>query len=307
MSTPSIIGTTDGTTFKGLPCRYDGYPTGMVPDLAKIVTRDGHSALPVLTGQAQAARGGATESWDSLVATMPSADVELLYSNDRDYFDNVPAAERNPGVSLLYGRLGRGDESEERGRLVEGYGTVNTGTRAGTISGSLADPDTWIGWAYLFTEDLSLVVYEIEGNTAPMRERERFTRDELAALADGDKALAKRVSEAECGERYERCMHLAWAHDDTVPEESCHLSMDEWLGKEPISFHHAIAANADGKRVESNGFSGKSSGGVWMMYTKDGDYVPVFRTAKSGKRTILHGVELIFPPTKADMAAKAGV
>lgn len=307
MSTPSIIGTTDGTNFEGLPCHYDGYPTGMVPDLAKIITRDGHAALPILTGKTKAAHGGATGSWESLVATMPAPDVELLYDNDRDYFDNVPAAERNPGVSLLYGRLGRGDESKERGRLVEGYGIVNTGTRAGTTFGTLDTPRTWIGWAYLFTEDLSLVVYEIEGNTAPMRERERFTRDELAALADGNEALAARVSQAECGERYERCSHYAWAHDDSIPEESRYLAMDEWLGLEPMRPDCAVAAIVDGTRYELSR-SGRLRGGKWHVGIKgSSEYVALFKVSKTRGYVPLPGVELFFPPTKADVVAKAGV
>lgn len=299
MSTPSIIGTTDGTNFEGLACRFDGYPTGMVTDLAKIITRDGHSALPIITGKAQAAHGGATGSWESLVATMPAHDMDLPYADHRDYFENVPAAERNPGVSLLYSHLGRGTEVEERGRIVEGYGIAHTAPYAGTTYGTLDAPDTWIGWAYLFTEDLSLVVCEIEGDTAPMRERERFTRDELAALAGGDEALAARVSRAECGERYERCSHYAWAHDDSIPEESRYLSMDEWLGLEPMRPDSAVAATVDGTRYQLSQ-SGRLRGGKWHVGIEgSSEYVPLFKVDERRGYGPLPGVELFFPPTKA--------
>lgn len=302
MGTPCIIGTTDGTTFESLTCRYDGYPTGMVPELAKIITRDGHAALPVLTGKAQRAPGGATGAWESIESAMPPASTELAYSDARDYYDNVPGPERDPGISLLYSHLSRGNEDEKRSCVAEGYGLVGIIDAPHTHTGLLASPDTWIGWAYLFADDLSLGVYEIEGDKSPMRERARFTREDLAALAAGDEALAGQVSQAECGERYERCSHYAWVHDSAIPEESRDLSIGEWMGTEPMSPTSATSAIVDGERYELSR-SGRLRGGKWHVGVKGtSGHVALFRVTKKGGYVPLPGVELFFPPTKADVA-----
>lgn len=303
MGTPSIIGTTDGTTFEGLTCHYDGYPTSMVPELAKIITRDGHAALPTLTGEVHVARGGATRGWESIEAAMPPSDRELTYSDSRDYYNNVPGPDRDPGTSLLYSHLSRGNEKEERDRIAEGFGVVNVAEIPGTHTGLISSPDTWIGWAYLFADDLSLGVYEIEGDKSPMHERARFTREELAALAAGDEALAGQVSQAECGERYQRCSHYAWVHDSTIPEESRNLSIGEWMGTEPMSPESATSATVGGERYELSR-SGRLRGGKWQVGVKGtSEYVALFRVTKKRGYVPLPGVELFFPPTKADVAA----
>ena len=306
MSTRSAIGTTDGTTFSAVYCHFDGYPTGIVPDLARIITRDGADALPILLGEVQTARGGKTTSWESLVSEMPAPDTQLPYPEHFDYLDKVPAEERDRGISSLYSHLAghRGSEDEARDCIVEGYGTVLTERPGIRFSGTLPNADTgWCEWAYLFDQNLTLHVFECTGTLV---ERAQFTTADLAALAEGDASMHERVGQAECGEDWSRCSHYAWVHDDTVPDESRYLSMSQWLGKEPIPYDRAIAAHLPGRseRVEFSG-GGSSSGSTWSMHVKGGggESVPVFNVNGRGKRVLLPGVRLIYPQTKAEVAA----
>lgn len=302
MSTRSIIGTTDGTTFNGIYCHFDGYPSNMVPALAKIITRDGADALPVLTGREKRARGGVTANWDSLTPEMPSPDTELPYPDYRTYFDKVPVSERDPGLSALYVHLDSGSPDERRDQVIEGYGTVMTANPI-RFSGTVTDPDVDAGlceWAYLFTDDLTVVVYEIGDR---LTEVGRFTREDLAAITEGDEEACKRIRYTECGKNFSRCCHMAWFHDETVPDESRGLGMLEWLGIEPIAPNRAIGGNIGGKRYEFTG-GGKSHGRTWEMSVKGGGYVPAIALDARGRRIKpLADVELVFPPTKAEFEA----
>lgn len=300
MSTRSIIGTTTGTTFEGLYCHFDGYPTSQVPALAQIITRDGHDALPILTGATQAARGGATASWESLVAEMPAADTELPFADRSDWIESVPAKDRDPGIGHLYTHLSMGRDNA-RDSIVEGYGTVHLDSPI-RFSGTLSDPHAqtgWCEWAYLFTEDLTLVVFEIADGLVEVG---RFTREDLAALADGDESIRERVGHAECGEDYSRCSHYAWVHDDGVPQASRRLSMREWLGIEPLRPMSATGAVVGRRRYEFTG-SGGSRHGNWEVSVKGQKaMVPVFRL-EGNTYAPLPGVELIYPPTRETVAA----
>lgn len=306
MSTRSIIGTTDGTTFTGVYCHSDGYPSHMVRALAKIITRDGEAALPVLTGQEKRARGGETANWDCLEPEMPSADTEPPYPDFRTYVDNVPVGERDSGIVALLGHLTFDPDGEKRGQVIEGYGTVMTRNPL-RFSGAVTDREAdtgWCQWAYLFTDDLTVIVYEIgEGLT----EVERFTRDDLAAITEDDEATCQRIRYAECGKNFSRCNHVAWAHDDTAPDESKRLGMLEWLGVEPISLDQATGAVVKGERYEFTG-GGRSNGPesrrIWELSIKGGGYLPALRMDSRGRFTkTLPGVELILPPTKAEFEA----
>lgn len=300
MSTRSIIGTTDGTAFEGIYCHFDGSPSSMAPELATIITRDGADALPVLTGKTQTARGGKTAAWSAITAVAPAPDTALPDMDYSTYLETVPVSERDPAVTFLYGHLAYSNE-DARDRIAEGYGTVYLDNPL-RFSGTLTDPDAetgWTEWAYLFTEDLTLVVYDVAG--APF-EVGRFTREDLVALAAGDKTAVAAVERAECGEDYERCGHYAWVHDKTVPGESRNLSMGAWLGREPIPLDRAVGVICDGIRHETGGGSSVQYG-VMSLYTRRGVYIPVAQVDRRGDAMEpFAGIELIFPPTKAEMA-----
>lgn len=282
-----------------------GYPSHMVRALATIITRDGDSALPVLTGQEKRARGGETANWDSLTPEMPSPDTELPYPDRRDYLDNVPAEDQDAGLYALYVHLDRGDTAERRDRVIEGYGTVMTNHPL-RFSGTVADREAdlgWCAWAYLFMEDLTVVVYDVLATG--LSEVGRFTRADLKAITEGDEQTCERIAHAECAEDYSRCSHYAWVHDDTVPDESRHLSMSQWLGMEPISLNRAVAAIVGGTRYEVTGSSSVRNGRLFL-YLRGGDALPVAKTDKRGRATTtLPGIELVLPPTKPELA-KAG-
>lgn len=305
MSTRSIIGTTDGTTFEGIYCHFDGYPTNMGLALAKIITRDGADALPVLLGEESRARAGKAGTWDSLVPEMPAPDTALPYEDRSAYIDAVPDDEQDPGVHALYTHLGMGsDESTARDHVIEGYGVIST---HGTIrfSGTVKATDTgWCEWAYLFDENLTLRVYDCQSSLI-LREVAQFTVADMAKIASGDDEAVKRLGHAECGENYERCTHVAWAHDRDAPEESQRLGMLQWLGRRPIPAHDAIAAIVGGTRYDVTG-SYQVRNRVLSLRLQGGDDLPVARTDQRGNVVlILPDVELVFPPTKPELA-KAG-
>lgn len=301
MSTRSIIGTTDNTTFEGIYCHFDGSPNSMAPTLAKIITRDGADALPVLTGQVEVATGGATSSWESLSADMAAADIELPYPTQQEYFENVAGKDRNAGLCYLYAQMMM-EREDGRERMAEGYGVANLGHPI-RFEGKVADRDPDVGmceWAYLFTEDLTMVVYEIGRG---LMEVERFTRDDLAAMVAGDEAVMQRLLHAECGADFSRCCHMAWFHDRSVPAESRRLSMQEWVGVEPLRPASAIGAIVGGRRYEFTG-SGASRHGKWEVGVKDRKgNVPMFEQLPGSELKPLPGVELIYPQTKADLVA----
>lgn len=212
MSTRSIVGAINpDSTFEGLYCHFDGYPTAMAVTLAQIVTRDGAAALPVLSGATRSPRGGTTGSWVSLNPRMPSPDTPLRHESQLDYLRNTDPADVDYGTLALYTAmdiLG----ADARDHIVTGYGTAQTDSPL-TFSGTLGHTagTGLCEWAYLLTDDLTLLIFELADG--PMIERERFTRDELAALAANDAEITQRVADAECGKDYSRCTHVPSFHD----------------------------------------------------------------------------------------------
>lgn len=311
MSTPSIIGTTNGTTFKGIYCNYDGYPTHMGRALAEIITRDGADAIPVLTGAEARARAGKPGVWDSIAPEMPAPDTVLPYPDRSTYLNSVDQGDADAGVFALYVAVEnlsaciRRDEGEQdpRDYVVEGYGSILKAGGVG-LSGTLhsACPTSAGEWAYLFDENLTLHVYE---SLDSLSEVAQFTVADMAAIASGDEDAVKRLSHAECGENYERCSHVAWAHDPDAPEESQRLGMLAWLGREPIPERDAVAVIVGGTRYEVTG-SSQIRNGRLSLHLQGGDDLPVAKTDRRGNVVaLLPGIELVMPPTKPELA-KAG-
>lgn len=300
MSTRSIIGTVARNgDFEGLYCHYDGYPSNMVPALAAIITRDGAAALDVLTGKTAVAPGGPAGYWNSICPQMPAHDMPLLYPTTGEYWDAVPAGQRNPGIESLIAHLGCDrDKAEFRSEIAEGYGIMHS--KATKFVGNIHKaPNTgWTEWMYLFTEDLTLLALDVLRGSVV--EAGRFTVADLKALAEGDVTVQARVGVAECGEGFSKCIHYAWFHDDSVPSEARGLSMRSWMGKAPVPLSQAVAVIVDGERLEldAGGYSGR--GKWWRTVRGTGVGVAVFRVGRDGRDDeLLPGVELVLPPTRA--------
>lgn len=298
MSTRATIATTtNGTTYTGVYCHYDGYPTACVPQLAAILTRDGAPARERLTANA----------WDSLAADTLPMDTPLPYPTVAEYRKAVAAEDQDYAIISLYMehesyRGKRGDQ------IIPGYGTAIPGSAMSTYSGAIPNfgDENWAEWAYVIDADLTVTVYELDGTAGAGTLRATFTAQDLAAVAVQDPEALARVQAAECGEDYERCSHIAWFHDTTVPEESRHLSMAQWLGREPIPCDKAVSGTRNGKHYEFSG-SGMRQGGKWSLCVKGSrEYVPVCTVDKDGVQRRLPGMALTFPPTKAEVLAGAG-
>ena len=304
MSTRSFIGTTDGNTYEGIYCHFNGYPAHMIPALATIIARDGAAAVPVLTGQEARARGGQTATWSFIAPEMPSPDTELPYPDRHTYRKHVPAEDIDEGLLRLYIHLAPFERSnagsDGRGSVIEGYGSVSLDDPI-RISGSFEDIYTcgMDEWVYLFTEDLTLLVFTMDGFVENVG---RFSYEDLVALAAGNREIQERVELAECGVDYVACDHLAELHDDSVPEESRGLTMLQWLGREPLRGTQAVAVIVGGVRYEATGLS-QTKNGRLSLFLKGGDALPVAKVNSNGHvLQTLPSIELVYPPVKSDLA-----
>lgn len=303
MSTRSIIGTTDGSDYEGIYCHFDGAPTHMLAHLARIVATRGSEGVEVLAGQRPRPEGGYARGWSFIASDMPALPETLPYPDYSSWAEaNPDPLSRDRRWQLLYNALGPVPTRESRNAITAGYGATIACADAmmpPVFAGTLGRESTlgMCEWAYLFTEDLSVLVCEAR---ASLVEVACFTYEELVALADGDEELRDRVQVAECGEGFSRCSHMAWAHDSSVPEESRGLSMREWIGRDPMGPESAVAAIVDGERVEFTG-SGMLRDGNWAVSVKGrSEMVPVYRQ-QGITRVPLPGVALIYPPVREDM------
>lgn len=307
MSTRSILAfTSDNKTFSGVYCHSDGYPTGMVPELAEVVARGGADAVQVLTGHARPVKGGVIRAWMSInAAILDPADVVLEYDTYEAYMDAVDFADRDLGLHPLY--IARYFEPDIwRENVVPGIGRANrqheNATSDGGFSGTLGT-DTWdwecCEWQYVFTSDLDLIVYALKDR--PL-ERARFTHADLLALAAGDESVNLRVQQAECGENFEWCGHYVMAHFPDVPEESQRLGVAQWLGTAPMEPQDAVAARVNGRVVKF----GRSFSIRWGRLYKS------LANGKADRFVAEHtddgwavdpALDLIFPPTAATLPA----
>lgn len=239
MSTRSIIGTyTSDTTYTGLYCHFDGYPSGQIPALAAIITRDGKHGADVLTGKADHADGQRVSDWMSLCESVPSSTAPMPYPTYDAYMKAHPTwRDRTAGENLAYQTRDRSGTDY----IIGGYGI------AGTIKGDGLDRvafgemplsgkglSSFIEWVYLITDDLTVVVYEngdlFDTPGGTLVERGRFTVDVLRELSGMGVAAAvkdERLRIVECGKAFEHCSHVAGAH---VPDaEDPDQSMKSWL------------------------------------------------------------------------------
>jgi hypothetical protein len=114
----------------------------------------------------------------------------------------------------------------------------------------------------------------------------------------------------ECGENWERCHHLAWAHN-LVGRDS-NLSTQQWLERKPLTVHEAVAVIVGGKTLKLTGSGGDADfynrtrresfpSGTWVAACihKNGRRVELpiaYRTAKG--YTPYVGVQWVYPPTQ---------
>ncbi len=61
----------------------------------------------------------------------------------------------------------------------------------------------------------------------------------------------------ECGENFERCHHLAWAHN--LAPRTSNLSTQKWLEREPLDMHDAVAVIVGGKTLKLTGSGGDAN------------------------------------------------
>jgi hypothetical protein len=156
-------------------------------------------------------------------------------------------------------------------------------------------------WVYAFDEEKKrLYIHDV------------CAKEDVGLIELTGRMPAKKVwNGIECGEHFERCGHMAWAHK-LLPRTS-NLSTKTYLGLRPLDFHDVIAFVIDGVRYTATGSGGnsdylaRSSGkryprGTWVSSVKIGSErldLPVAKIIGSDYAP-LPGVVWIMPPTKVN-------
>lgn len=222
MPTRSLVGTVnEAGLFRGRYIHHDAAPTSMATELSAMIARDGLPvALRVITEDHY--------GWSSLAASQP--DIEGV-TPDRDARRGTPAEVAYTMTSGVY--------SDGRFASIPGYGLAYT-TKEGQSNpddwhcGSINYDsgvftllnDSWCSWGYVF---------ENVNASTPTLHILDFTREVLAASIPVSDLAATDFSKIECGENYERCVHMAFVHVEDLPEDAKDLSMMEWLGRNRLA------------------------------------------------------------------------
>ena len=267
MSTRSLVGTIDSAgQFRGRYVHGSGEPTDRVPELTKIISR------------ADGALGWVLDQLADLDWSFLDADADDSH---------IPHGNIAPGIGCYYSDV------------------LGTPDWEGTLGGEL---DSDLEWGYFFTGrdpvSAELVVVAnrsekaVEVSRTPVRELSRQTEQDVARV--------------ECGANYERCRHYAWVHYD-VPEASNRLGIHTWLGRKPLEPTDAIGARIGTNTYRFTGV-GWSGGYIWggkahhwyekaeNVDTGEKRAIEAYRfTPKRGLIRTLPGVELVYPPTAADV------
>jgi hypothetical protein len=156
MSTRSVVAFQEGDGWRGRYVHSDGYPSARVPDLLKIVERDGVDAAIKTITETWA-------GWSSLHATQPEI---AGVAPDPD------AGWGTPGFTAYLLAPG-GMYGDGRFANVPGYGIAYT-TESGQIDADHwidhTDTDIWLEWAYVLN-DRGLTVWKRNWDDATRPER----------------------------------------------------------------------------------------------------------------------------------------
>lgn len=262
MSTRSIIAVPAGGSWRGRYCHSDGYPSHQLRQLLALVARDGLEQVRTTLTETHS-------GWSYIEA---------------DRVD-LPSEWR---------------EGDERYAEVPGYGLAYT-TKVVALPGNpqyqQISEDEWFSfeepaesdaeWGYVL-DSRNILIYTNDGTTWTLRGRVGYD----------EQPSAERVRVIECGERFEYCSHMAWAH---FPEaEGTHVCAQTWIGIEEPGHHEIreLVVNATGVRIKLNGSGGlgtardlwdfrsrewpRPGSRYWWSNTSDGDVVRAFRCLKAG-------------------------
>lgn len=165
-------------------------------------------------------------------------------------------------------------------------------------------------WGYFFTSrDPGTAELVIVTGLYPYPPKE-VGRIKVTDLYKIDEAAWLKI---ECGERFERCCHVAQFHVDEqdLPQESTRLSMSKWLGHERLEPRDAVAALYQGVRyrLTGSGFLGGATAswggrkGWWYATGRDehGGEADVPILTKSGN--VPASTTLIYPPIRGQAVA----
>lgn len=292
MSTRGLVGIVQDGRWSAIGINSDAYPTWTGEHIATLVQRHGFEV---------ATRGLFMHSdcWHLLV-DLPDLTGVTPYGFSTD--DVVPVIGWGIGLSER-------ERQEQRGTLVNGE-----------VSLDVHQAYLWAEWGYFFDLDAEVVHVANMG---------RVGGQVVATLSALD--LAHRAinwTEVECGADWSRCPHMADTHERDLPVASKNLSMREWVGLVPISPERAVEARIGMERftlgqggssydlvpsnryrtVEPMGFRRLGNWQMaWCQYGTDAWGKSVAVPVHDGHGEPLRGVELTYPPTRAQYQAAATV
>lgn len=174
------------------------------------------------------------------------------------------------------------------------------------VLGKPADVEEW-GFFFTSRDEQTAELVIVEGAQVPT-EVGRVKITELPTTTEQD------WYDIECGEHYERCVHMAWLHFPELGTDN-RLNTRKWLGLDPLEPRDATGAVYKGRtyRVTGSGYSGgyyidpttgRSRGrqGLWYGSVEDVETgekidIPLYRTnSRSGEHKPISTTALIYPP-----------
>lgn len=270
MSTRSIIATPRGDGWQGRYFHSDGYPTWNGRVLWELVQRDG---LETVTDTLLMKHGG----WSTL--DNREGHDQLTDYNSDGRFVGVPGygiaytSEPHPLYDMKHGQCSLDDwiKSSDKG---------------------------WVGteWLYVLSPG-GLVVAKVGYRT----------KGGEYAIPCGIfpwNGVEPDWAKVECGENYETCCHMAFAHIDDLPEDAQRLSMREWLGLEPVRTPSHVLF--EGVRLKITGSGSRRdatviSPAVWIgdVEFPDGTVgsIPLYHYSKTGNYKGMPGRKYEYPAT----------
>lgn len=293
MGTRSILAIPLDNGFKGRYCHDDGYPSHMARQLHAIVRRDGvETARKVLTEE--------HNSWGGIYADVERGRTVAAYSD-------AELESFAPGYGRFY------DDPDDADWWVS-----NDGSDDGTE------------WAYILNERALTILQRMHANDTPAVGAFGYNDPDGFWLHVGDLPYDQDIDEdylakAECGENYERCVHVVAAHVEDAPESVCRKGMRAYMGHEKRGWEEIVAVRQWGSdtwlQLTGSGSTGSARSRDWRSlddnpraarywwalarHDENTDWIRLARLIKAGRR-LEYDVKLMATATEPEQLVEKG-
>lgn len=292
MGTRSALAIPLDSGFKGRYCHDDGYPSHMARQLHAIVRRDGINATrKVLTEE--------HNSWENIYADVDRGRTVAAYT-DAELESFMPG----------YGQFFDSDED---------WWIQNNGSDDGTE------------WVYILNERSLSILQRLHTDESPAVGAFGINDPGGFWLHVGDLPYDREVDDdylakAECGENFERCVHVVSAHVKDAPESVWRKGMRAYMGHDERGWDEIVAVWVADKgawfSLSGTGGTGSSRSHDWRAldhsprnaprywwalarYEEQQYWVRLARLTKAGRK-LEHAVKLMPTATEPERVVGKG-